>query len=281
MHFFCGIIMTKTIVSTSELYGTRVLGGKSGVRRIGKVRYFVFHPNEKRCIGFIVKRPDFLWMFRRKDKFVSIKGYDLVDGRIRIRDRADATDSAACKALGVNWDDSVLWIGLPLRDEAGEEFGRVGGVVFNRTTGAVQSIESDPGATKGLLLGKREIPARMIKGFRKGVGAILSQSGQKGQNGQPDSQQTLGAILVTDEVRQMTAEGGLAEKAGQTTAVVMDKASKTGAKASEKAKDVAKVTGEAINKGARATGKQLGKTKGMFSTFKKEYKKARHADDEK
>ena len=74
--------MAKQLITTSELAGTRVVGGKNGTKRIGKVRSFVFHPKEKRCIGFIVKRPDLLWMFRRKDKFVSIDGYDIEDGRI-------------------------------------------------------------------------------------------------------------------------------------------------------------------------------------------------------
>ena len=99
--------MAKQLITTSELAGTRVLGGKNGKKRIGKVRSFVFHPKEKRCVGFIVKRPDLLWMFRRKDKFVSIDGYDFEDGRIVIRNVPEATDRAACKSLGVNWDDCV------------------------------------------------------------------------------------------------------------------------------------------------------------------------------
>mgnify|MGYP000010659621 FL=1 len=99
--------MASKLITTHELTGVRVVGGKNGTKRIGKVRRFVFHPKEKRCVGFIVKRPDLLWMFRRKDKFVSIEGYDIVDGRIAIRNVPEATDRAACKALGVNWDDCV------------------------------------------------------------------------------------------------------------------------------------------------------------------------------
>ena len=71
--------MASKLITTQELTGVRVLGGKNGRKRIGKVRRFVFHPQEKRCIGFIVKRPDLLWMFRRKDQFVSINGYDIVE----------------------------------------------------------------------------------------------------------------------------------------------------------------------------------------------------------
>ena len=134
--------MAKQLITTSELAGTRVLGGKNGKKRIGKVRSFVFHPKEKRCVGFIVKRPDLLWMFRRKDKFVSIDGYDFEDGRIVIRNVPEATDRAACKSLGVNWDDCVLWMGLPVMTQDGQDLGLVGSVTFNRLTGTVDSLET-------------------------------------------------------------------------------------------------------------------------------------------
>ena len=132
--------MAKQLITTSELAGTRVVGGTNGTKRIGKVRSFVFHPKEKRCIGFIVKRPDLLWMFRRKDKFVSIDGYDIEDGRIVIRNVPEATDRAACKSLGVNWDDCVLWMGLPVMTQDGQDLGLVGSVTFNRLTGTVDSL---------------------------------------------------------------------------------------------------------------------------------------------
>lgn len=264
--------MAKNISTTNELTGARVIGGKKGTRRIGKVRRFVFHPSEKRVIGFIVKRPDLLWMFRRKDKFVSIEGYDLVDGQVVIRDESSATDYSAYRALGVDPDKCILWVGLPLLTEDGTAFGTVGNVVFNRLTGAIKSIESDGGMTANALLGKRDIPANMVLGFRQGMGVALSVSGQEGDE---SAETILGSILVSDEVKELSAEGGVAEKAGKATAVAVDKASKVGAAVSEKASDAAKVTGKAVNKGAYATGKQLGKAKGMFSSFKEEYDKAR------
>ena len=70
-------------------------------------------------------------------------------------------------------------------------------------------------------------------------------------------------------------EGGLAEKAGEATAVVVDKAHTAVDKAKPVASAAAKKTGEVVNKGAYATGKQIAATKGMFSGFKEEYDKAR------
>lgn len=264
--------MASKLITTHELTGARVVGGKNGTKRIGKVRRFVFHPKEKRCIGFIVKRPDLLWMFRRRDQFVSIEGYDLVDGRIAVRATPESTDKAACKALGVDWDSCVLWVGLPVMTEGGDSLGLVGSVTFNRITGAVDAIETDAGATANALLGKRTIPAELIRGFRRGMGSALAQTGEEGTQ---NENVVLGAILVANEVADLAVEGGVAEAAGKATAVAVDKVQTTVDKAKPVVSNAAKKTGEVVNKGAFATGQQIAKSKGMFSEFKQEYDKAR------
>lgn len=263
--------MASKYITTHELTGTRVIGGKKGTKRIGKVRRFVFHPKEKRVIGFVVKRPDLLWMFHRSDLFVPIDGYDMVDGRIVIRPEAATNGKAYCKQAGLNWDDCVIWVGLPVMSEDGESYGFVGNVTFNRLTGVVKSFETDNGATSNTLLGKRTIPADMVRGFKRGVGAALAQMGTEGA--ETDEVQ-LGAILVSNEVAELDSEGGVAEKAGAATAVAVDKVHTTVDKAKPAVSKAAKATGEAVNKGAYATGKQISKSKHMFQDFKSEYDKA-------
>ena len=264
--------MANKLITTDELTGVRVVGGKKGTKRIGKVRRFVFHPKEKRVVGFVVKRPDLLWMFRRKDLFVAVNGYEIEDGRIVVSNDPAATNRAACKELGVDWDACVLWVGLPVMTEDGDTLGVVGSVAFDRRTGAIASVTTDSGATANALLGKREIPANLVKGFKRGMGAALAQTGEEGEESE---EVVFGAILVADEARDIAVEGGLAEKAGEATAVVVDKAHTAVDKAKPVASAAAKKTGEVVNKGAYATGKQIAATKGMFSGFKEEYDKAR------
>ena len=263
--------MASKLITTKELTGTRVIVGKKGTKRIGKVRRFVFHPKEKRVIGFVVKRPDLLWMFHRSDLFVPIDGYDLVDGRIVIRPEAATSGKAYCKQAGLNWDDCVLWVGLPVMSQDGESYGYVGNVTFNRLTGAVKSFETDNGAASNTLLGKRTIPADMVRGFKRGVGAALAQMGDEGT--ETDEVQ-LGSMLVSNEVADLNSEGGVAEAAGAATAVAVDKVHTTVDKAKPVVSNAAKKTGEAVNKGAYATGKQISKSKHIFQDFKSEYDKA-------
>lgn len=283
--------MARNLVSTHELQGVRVVGS-NGSRKIGKIKTFVFHPKAKRCIGFIVKRPDIALMFRRKDMFVAVDGCDIVDGRIVISGDAASTDKAACKRLGVEWDECVLWVGLPVMCQDGTKFGYVGSVTFDMDTGKVVEVAVDAGIAANALLGKRVVPASDVLGFKRGIGVRLADSaaeratgGEDGEEG-PDPSQ-LGAIVVSDSVKDAAVAGGLAEKAGQATAVARYKGKKAmaDAKASfNKAKQDAKpamdkaahAAGEAVDKGAFALGAQLGKAQGMFAAFKEEYDKARY-----
>ena len=265
--------MASNLMTNDELRGVRVLGGKNGTSHIGKVRRLVFHPRERRVVGFIVKRPDLALMFHRKDLFVSINGFDIVDGRVVVRQTPDATDKGACKALGIDWDTCVMWEGLPLMTESGETLGMVGTVTFDRETGAISTVTADAGATANTLLGTRVIPASYIKGFRRGIGVALVQQDEAGAE-QDEVEIELGAILVSDEAMKLVAEGSVAEKAGAATAVAVNKVNTTVKPAVTNA---AKATTQAVGKGVRAVGKRAEETKDAFSGFKEEYDKARGA----
>ena len=265
--------MASNLMTNDELRGVRVLGGKNGTSHIGKVRRLVFHPRERRVVGFIVKRPDLALMFHRKDLFVSINGFDIVDGRVVVRQTPDATDKGACKALGIDWDTCVMWEGLPLMTESGETLGMVGTVTFDRATGAISTVTADAGATANTLLGTRVIPASYIKGFRRGIGVALVQQDEAGAE-QDEDEIELGAILVSDEAMKLVAEGSVAEKAGAATAVAVNKVNTTVKPAVANA---AKATTQAVGKGVRAVGKRAEETKDAFSGFKEEYDKARGA----
>lgn len=216
-------------------------------------------------------------MFHRKDAFVPADQFKFVEGRVHLDDKADSSARATCKRLGVDWNQCVFWLGLPMMLEDGQVVGRVGNVLFEQETGKVVQVESDGGATANLLLGTRAVPVDLIKGFRTGIGEVLSTRGEAEED---DEKAVRGALVVDGRALELELEDGLAEKAGTASAVVADKAKTAAASASEKASVVAKKAGEAVNQGAYSAGKQISKTKGMFSAFKEEYDKARNAGDE-
>lgn len=276
--------MSDSLVTTKQLVNKRVFDDKKG-KRIGKVRLFVFHPSEKRCIGLLVKRPDAALMFHRKDLFVSLGGFDVnEDGDIVVRDDPDATDRGAVKALGVDWDACVIWVGMPVMTASGELLGFVETVTFDRSTGAVHSLVAANGTASDAIVGTRSIPTSFVKGFRRGQGMALVTVGEY-QGEDTDEGLERGAILVSDDALDLPVQGGVAAAAGKATAVVTVTAKKGAAKAKKAAEErieqakpgaqkLANAAGDAIESGSFAVGKQLGKASGMFAAFKEEFDKA-------
>ncbi|MDO4532246.1 MAG: PRC-barrel domain-containing protein [Coriobacteriia bacterium] len=298
----------EALLSIGELLNKKVFVAhkkkEDTYRRIGKVRRFVFHPTEKRVIGFIMKRPDMAMMFHRPDQFVAIDRIEVVEGGIIVEDAPDSFDQKACKRFGVEWAKCLLWLGMEIVTESGETLGRVGDVTFEPNTGRVVCLRRDEGATARWILGVEEVPASMIRGFRFGVGSQMADY----ENDEAEAEETdtpeeevenFGAIVVLDSVRDLDSHGGLAEKAGAASVraankgkEALNRAKEQGAEMAEKAKEAARektgVTvenlgekaGDALNKGAYATGRQIGRAKGMFAGFMDEYRKARNGEDE-
>ena len=132
------------LVSTRKLVDKKVFGGKDHAKHLGKVKAFIFHPQEKRCVGFVVKRPDVALMFHREDLFVAFDAFTVEDdGDIYVSQKTGATGDAACKRLGVDWNTCLVWRGLPVVTEAGETIGIVGDVLYDGLTGDVRSMKVD------------------------------------------------------------------------------------------------------------------------------------------
>lgn len=278
------------MLTTKKLTGAKVWverpskSNEDAAKKMGRVRACVFHPSQPRCVGFLVKRPDMALMFHRRDLFVAIDGFEMIDDVPLVSARSDATDKGACKSLGISLDDCVLWVGLPVMCEDGTELGYVDSVTFAEGTGEVEYVELTQGSTANVLLGRCTIPRECIRGFKRGIGAKLSMraSVEDTETSGDGSVDMRGAILVADEAKQLKPSRGVAEKAGAATAVAADKAKRVVAKAKPKVTDAASTAastaGGVINKGAYATGKQLKRASGMFAAFKEEYDKARHGD---
>lgn len=297
----------QALLSTQDLMGKKVFSEGEGKRRrkIGKIHNFVFHPTEKRLVGVLVKRPDAAMMFHRKDAFVRLGALLEAEDGLTVANVPDAMDSAACKSLAVDWERCVLWWGLPVMCEDGQMLGTVGAISFDSASGAVCSFELEAGTSESVLLGTVQVPASLIKGFKLGVGSPLVQ--QKGRSEVEDASE-LGAVLVSSQVKELSATGGLAEKAGTITGETVQKVRTTAARvkpkvqgaagrAKDKAEDAMGVSfeeakeaatpkiqeakesaGAAVEKGLFAAGKQLGRASTMFSSFKEEYERARNGE---
>jgi sporulation protein YlmC with PRC-barrel domain len=215
----------------------------------------VFRPDDYALVGYLIARPDLLFMFKRKDRFLAWDAFRVLDGRVVATIDRDSWDEPACKRLGIDWDSCLILEGMMLVTSDGEKVGLIDAVDYDERSGKAIALRVGDGATARTLIGTSRIPMKLIVGYRDG------------------------RMVAERAAGDISAEGGLAAKAGEQTAVAAQvvkektaKARKVVRKASAKA---GKAADQALDSGSRALGKQLGRTRGMFKAFRDEYKKGR------
>lgn len=201
-------------------------------RKIGKIFKTVFDPSGMRVVGYIVRRPDFLWMFKRPEKFLALDAYDAEEGVIHPTMGSKSWDDAAIKRLGIDFDKCLIWEGMDVVTTSGDELGRVDEISFDEETGEVGSFFLDDGGASRALIGSFEIPADLVIGY------------------DPKKQ----VLRVKAEASNGKLTGGLAAKAG--TAVGRAQAS-----AKQGTKKADEVASQAVEKGSVGLGKAVGRLK--------------------
>lgn len=199
-------------------------------RKIGKVFKTVFSPDGLKVVGFVVRRPDLLWMFKRPERFLSLDAMDIQDGLIVPTKGADSWDDRAVKRLDVDYETCIIWEGMEVKTSIGRDLGRVDDISFDETTGDLNSLFLDDGSASRALVGSVEIPVELMVGYKKGV------------------------LVVQPDAADLLPTGGLAAKAGEATA-------KIGIEAMEGAKKAGQAAGKAVDKGSYGLGKMIGRAK--------------------
>ena len=218
-------------------------GEPEGLRRFGKIHHPVFAPSGTRVVGFMLRMPDIAGMIKQEDRFAALDALEIYEGGITVTDERASFDYQAAKRLGLDLDRCLIWTGMDVVTESGKRVGYCADAAFSIKTGAVQRFVLSEGGASSALVGNREMPVRYLKGYRDG------------------------AMIVSDEALDLEFSGGAAAKAAEASVKVKASVKKGAATLDEHGS-------RALNKGSRALGKQLGKTKGMFSGFMSEYKKA-------
>lgn len=230
------------MLTTKEVKGVRVCRPhkpgkeytKDGLprhrRKIGKIYKTVFSPDGLKVVGFIVRRPDLLWMFKRPERFLALDAMEIQDGLICPAKGMDSWDDRAIKRLDVDYETCIIWEGMDVKTSDGRELGRVDEISFDERTGELNSLFLDDGGTARAIVGSVEIPMELMVGYKNGV------------------------LVVQPEAAQLLPTGGLAAKAGEATA-------KIGAGAKEGAKKAGQAASKAVDKGSYGLGKLIGRAK--------------------
>ena len=222
-------------------------------RKIGKVFKTVFDPSGLRVVGFIVRRPDLLWMFKRPEKFLALDAMDTSEGIVRATKGGASWDDAAIKRNGLDWDKCIIWEGMQVRTTEGEVLGHVDDISFDEETGDIDSLFLDDGGTARALIGSVEIPHELMVGYTDAKG---------------------GYLVVKPEAAECKLTGGLAAKAGEASA-------KAGIAAKQAGHEAGKAVGKAVDAGSYGLGKGIGRIKNSITGAVDEYRKEASAPKKK
>jgi len=235
------------VLSLLQISRTAVYGEpkkRTGERRkMGRVGDVLFHPDEPRVVGYTVERSDLAMMIERKDLMLALDRAPLVEGRIEV-DGPKAWGHSAGKRLGVDWDKTVVWLGMPVHTRSGEQLGLVRDGVFDPATGELNALGLTTGLTADVAVGVRDLPARMVVGF-DGEG-----------------------VIVADEAALIEVDGGAAAAAGKGAAVAKDAVGKAAVVAGDAAGRAAVAAGVATAK-ATVYAKTAAKKAAQSDTGKK------------
>ncbi|MCL2136878.1 MAG: PRC-barrel domain-containing protein [Coriobacteriia bacterium] len=269
--------------STAEYSGVRVTSGTNKKRRIGKVLRAVFYADDYRLAGFIVKRPDFLFMFKRSDRFLAWDRLELTDQGIVASQEKDSWDKQAIERLRLDWDRAMLLQGMPVVDYYSQKIGAVDDVWFDPKTGQSIDLMVSTGIGSKALIGQIRIPVTSIKGYEDTNIVLLKNALVPQHEGGLATIAGKQAAIVGNTLKNTSEAaqgqvGVLAEKAGQSGERLGYQTGKAISNAKQKLtrnKQEAQAGIDSLaHSGGKALGRQVKRTKGMFQSFKDEYKKA-------
>ncbi len=134
-------------------------------KTLGWVSHVLFHPTQPHVVGFEVRRPNLLLVVSRKPRYVLRERLTAVDGRLVLDSARLPSVRAGESALGHTWDETVIWLGMPVKTAEGVPAGTVADALVSLRTGELKTLEITGGVTSDVAVGRREIAGSHVKGF--------------------------------------------------------------------------------------------------------------------
>ncbi|MDZ4064655.1 MAG: PRC-barrel domain-containing protein [Coriobacteriia bacterium] len=216
-------------------------------KRFGSVTHVLFHPSEPRVVGFEIQPEPYLYVIPRRMRFVALADVEVAKRSLRLLSARPASNAAAAKKIGANWETTVIWVGMPVRSESGEPAGCVRDVRFSKADGHVKRLALTGGMGADVAIGRQEIEGEQVQRF--------------------DGEY----VVVDDAVHEAEYSGGMARRAGTSAAVAKVTAEEVAKKTIAVGRAAVRVVGQS-KLGNRAIGR--------LKAFGRAAKDAMAADDE-
>jgi len=160
---------------------------------LGRVSRALFHPSEPLLVGFEVRMRPWAYVLERQRRYVPISSVSVSPKQLTLA-AGTRLEKVGGRRAGVEWEQTVVWRGMPVRGASGALLGEVKEADLD-ADGHITRLVLGRGTTSDLAVGTREVPGEQVIGFSDG------------------------AVRLEDSVAAPEFSGGIAAGAGRTAAV--------------------------------------------------------------
>lgn len=162
-------------------------------KHVGRVSRALFDPTEPVLVGFEIRMRPYAYVLERQRRYVARSAVTVTSKQMELAQGARPEKVDGGRA-GVDWEQAVIWRGMPVRTASGRVLGEVKEADLD-ANGRVSRLVLTRGATSDVAVGSREVPGESVIGFSQG------------------------AVRIDDSVAAPEFSGGIAAGAGKTAAV--------------------------------------------------------------
>lgn len=209
----------------SQIRGRTVANKRGSV--LGTVADVLFHPSEPEVIGLAVQPPATLYVIERAQRFIPLTEVTLDEdgtGFVYSGSRLPSFENGT-KAIGHDWETTVIWRGMPVRSADGEAVGAVKDARVRIADGSVRTLEVSTGAVGDLALGTLTIQREQVVGF-DGESVVLTVGYRDAEKSGGLARSTAGGVAAASVRGQQVAKQ--AYDAGMKAAIKVGRSFKHG-----------------------------------------------------
>ena len=227
--------------SLKSLQGLEVVGPKGSA--LGRVLRVLCHPADPVVVGFEIQPPNVAMVVSRRPRYIALAGVRVASDHLEVDDPKDWSGDRAAKTLGIDWEQTVIWLGMPVVTESGSALGYVSDATFRLPDARIDRIGLTDGLTSDAAIGTRTVAGEVVTGFADGAVRVSDAAATAEFSGGLAAQAGKGAavakVVATDAAKRAADLGGSAVKAAAKS------------KAARSAWSVVRETGKAFKDGMK------------------------------
>jgi sporulation protein YlmC with PRC-barrel domain len=201
--------------SLKSLEGLEVVDAKGNA--LGSVTHALCHPADPVVVGVEIQPPNVAMVVSRRPRYMALTGVTIAGDHLEVDDPKNWSGDRGAKTLGIDWEETVIWVGMPVATQSGTQLGYVRDATFELPDARIRQIALTEGLTSDAAVGTRTIAGELVTGFESGSVRVADAAGGAEFSGGLAAKAGTGAavakVVVSDAAKRAADLGGSAVKA--------------------------------------------------------------------